>query len=194
MNESTKISSGNQSRQRWVKTKVSENCFVSRFRRWENRSSKHYLLMTHVLQITHRTYNKWGHTDGWLCCLCRWRGWCGRCRIQKPESRCGARSCFSLRSLPPSQVSCDTSSLTCFDSVNYTGQFKKKAALALDTEHLLLLSRHFATLSSLAAAARKTFSRQLQTNFESFPNNCISRDCRLTGYFIINMWKCYLLF
>jgi hypothetical protein len=33
------------------------------------------------------------------------------------------------------------------------------------------------------------------TNFESFPNNCcISRDCRLTGYFIKNMWKCYLLF
>jgi hypothetical protein len=31
-------------------------------------------------------------------------------------------------------------------------------------------------------------------NFESSPNNCcISRDCRLTGYFIINMWKCYLL-
>jgi hypothetical protein len=25
------------------------------------------------------------------------------------------------------------------------------------------------------------------TNFESFPNSCISRDCRLTGYFIINM-------
>jgi hypothetical protein len=32
-------------------------------------------------------------------------------------------------------------------------------------------------------------------NFESFPNYwCISRDCRLTGYLIINMWKCYLLF
>jgi hypothetical protein len=32
-------------------------------------------------------------------------------------------------------------------------------------------------------------------NFESFPNYwCISRDCRLTGYFIINVWKCYLLF
>jgi hypothetical protein len=29
---------------------------------------------------------------------------------------------------------------------------------------------------------------ELQTNFESFPNNCcISRVCRLTGYFIINM-------
>jgi hypothetical protein len=23
---------------------------------------------------------------------------------------------------------------------------------------------------------------------------CILRNCRLTGYFIINMWKCYLLF
>jgi hypothetical protein len=46
-----------------------------------------------------------------------------------------------------------------------------------------------------AVAARNTFPRQLQTNFESFHNNCcISRDCRLTGYFIINMWKCYLLF
>jgi hypothetical protein len=31
--------------------------------------------------------------------------------------------------------------------------------------------------------------------FESFPNNCcISRDCRQTGYFIMNMWKCHLLF
>jgi hypothetical protein len=41
----------------------------------------------------------------------------------------------------------------------------------------------------------ETLSRFKQTNFESFPNNrCISRDCRLTGYFIINMWKCYLLF
>jgi hypothetical protein len=43
--------------------------------------------------------------------------------------------------------------------------------------------------------ARNTFPRQLQTNFESFSDNCcISRDCRLTGYFIINMLKCYLLF
>jgi hypothetical protein len=35
----------------------------------------------------------------------------------------------------------------------------------------------------------ETLSRvKLQTNFESFRNNCcISRDCRLTGYFIINM-------
>jgi hypothetical protein len=32
-------------------------------------------------------------------------------------------------------------------------------------------------------------------NFKSFPNCwCISRDCRLTGYLIINVWKCYLLF
>jgi hypothetical protein len=32
-------------------------------------------------------------------------------------------------------------------------------------------------------------------NFESFPNYwCVLRDCRLTSYFIINMWKCYLLF
>jgi hypothetical protein len=55
--------------------------------------------------------------------------------------------------------------------------------------------RHFATRSPLAVAARNTFPRQLQTNFESFPDNCcISRDCRLTGYFIINVWKCYLLF
>jgi hypothetical protein len=46
-----------------------------------------------------------------------------------------------------------------------------------------------------AAAARNTILRQLQTNFDSFPNNCwISHDCRLTGYSIINMWKCYLLF
>jgi hypothetical protein len=54
---------------------------------------------------------------------------------------------------------------------------------------------HFATRSPLAAAARHTFPRQLQTNFDSFPNNlCITCDCRPTGYFIINMWKCYLLF
>jgi hypothetical protein len=32
------------------------------------------------------------------------------------------------------------------------------------------------------------------SKLESFPNYwCISRDCRLTGYFIINIWKCYLL-
>jgi hypothetical protein len=32
-------------------------------------------------------------------------------------------------------------------------------------------------------------------NFESFPNYwCISRDCRLTGYFIMNTWKCCVLF
>jgi hypothetical protein len=38
----------------------------------------------------------------------------------------------------------------------------------------------------LQATARNTFPRQLQTNFESFPDNCWkSRDCRLTGYFII---------
>jgi hypothetical protein len=64
-----------------------------------------------------------------------------------------------------------------------------------DTERLLLWSRHFATRYSLAAAARNTFPRPLQTNFESFPNNCcISRDCRLNDYFIVNMWKYYLLF
>jgi hypothetical protein len=64
-----------------------------------------------------------------------------------------------------------------------------------DTERHLLWSRHFVTRSPLAAAARNNFPRQLQTKFENFPNNCWkSRDCRLTGYFIINMWKCYLLF
>jgi hypothetical protein len=64
-----------------------------------------------------------------------------------------------------------------------------------DTERLLLWSRHFATRSLLAAAPRNTFPRQLQTNFDYFPNNCcISRYCMLTGHFIINMWKCYLLF
>jgi hypothetical protein len=32
-------------------------------------------------------------------------------------------------------------------------------------------------------------------NLASFPNYwCISCDCRLTGYFIMIMWKCYLLF
>jgi hypothetical protein len=95
----------------------------------------------------------------------------------------------------------------------YTGQFKKKVTLShvynevtseptvtwytilQDTERLLLWSRHFATLSPLAAAARNTFPCQLRTNFESFPNNCcISRDCSLTGFFIVSMWKCYLLF
>jgi hypothetical protein len=65
---------------------------------------------------------------------------------------------------------------------------RKKAKRVLDTDHLLLLRRHFATRSPLAVAARNTFPRKLQTNFESFPNSCCtSRDCRLTGYFIINM-------
>jgi hypothetical protein len=63
-----------------------------------------------------------------------------------------------------------------------------------DTERLLVWSRHLATRSPLAATARNTFPRQLQTNFESFPNNCLSRDCRLTGYFIINKWKCHLVY
>jgi hypothetical protein len=54
-----------------------------------------------------------------------------------------------------------------------------------DIERLLLWSRHFATWSPLAAVARNTFPRQLQTNFDGFPNNCCtSRDCRLAGYFI----------
>jgi hypothetical protein len=52
-------------------------------------------------------------------------------------------------------------------------------------DRLLLWSCHFATRSPLAAATRNTFPRQLQTNFENFPNYCcISHDCRLTGYFI----------
>jgi hypothetical protein len=63
-----------------------------------------------------------------------------------------------------------------------------------DTERLLLWSHHFVTRSHLAAAVRNTFPRQLQRNFESFSNNCISRDCTLAGYFIINTWKCYFLF
>jgi hypothetical protein len=59
-----------------------------------------------------------------------------------------------------------------------------------DTERLLLWSRHFATRSPLAAEARNTFPRQLQTNFERFSINCCTLcDCRLTGYFIINMWN-----
>jgi hypothetical protein len=64
-----------------------------------------------------------------------------------------------------------------------------------DTKRLLLWSHHFATRSPLAAAAaRNTFPRQLHTNFESFPNNCcVSRDCRLTGSFIISIWKCCIL-
>jgi hypothetical protein len=63
-----------------------------------------------------------------------------------------------------------------------------------DTERLLLWNSHFATRSPLVVA-RNIFPRQLQTNFEIVPNNCcVSRDCRLTGYFITNMWKCYLVF
>jgi hypothetical protein len=58
----------------------------------------------------------------------------------------------------------------------------------MDTERLLLWIRNYATRSPLTAAARNTFPRQLQTNFENFPNNCcISRDFRLTGYFTIIM-------
>jgi hypothetical protein len=88
----------------------------------------------------------------------------------------------------------------CDYNTSYTGQLKKKVTLShvvytrQYAERLLLWSRHFATRFHLAAA-RKTFPRQLQTNFESFPNNCrISSDCRLTGYFIINVLKCCLLF
>jgi hypothetical protein len=70
-----------------------------------------------------------------------------------------------------------------------------KVSVLPDTERLLLWSRHFATRPPLAAVARNSFPRQLQTNFQSFPNNCwTTRDCRLAGYSIINMWKCYLLF
>jgi hypothetical protein len=77
----------------------------------------------------------------------------------------------------------------------YRTTFAVESPTVLDTERLLLWSRHFATLSPLAAVARNTFPRKLQTDFENFPNNyCISRDCRLYGYFITNMWKCYLLF
>jgi hypothetical protein len=59
------------------------------------------------------------------------------------------------------------------------------------------LSKPFMPLKDtrLHLAARNTFLLQLQTNFKSFPNNYrVSRDCRLTGYFIINKWTCYLLF
>jgi hypothetical protein len=78
---------------------------------------------------------------------------------------------------------------TCFNEVTSKPTITRYTTV-LDTERLLLWSRHFATRSPLAAAARNTFPRQLQTNFESFPNNCcISRDCRKTGYFIISMWK-----
>jgi hypothetical protein len=58
----------------------------------------------------------------------------------------------------------------------------------IENERLLLWSRHFATRSPLAAAARNTLPRQLQTNFESFPNYCrISRDCRLL---VTSLWTC----
>jgi hypothetical protein len=63
--------------------------------------------------------------------------------------------------------------------------------VSLQSCDILLWSRHFAIRSSLAAAARNTFLLQLQTNFESFLNSsCISCDCGLTCYFIINVWKC----
>jgi hypothetical protein len=81
-----------------------------------------------------------------------------------------------------------------------TGQLKKKVTFSQVCNEVtseptitryttnVRKSRHFAARSPLAAAARNAFPRQLQTNFESFPNNCcISRDCRLTGYFIKNM-------
>jgi hypothetical protein len=52
-----------------------------------------------------------------------------------------------------------------------TGQFKKKVTLS----HVY---------NEVTSEPIITF---VQTNFESFPNNCcISRDCRLTGYFTIN--------
>jgi hypothetical protein len=41
----------------------------------------------------------------------------------------------------------------------------------------------FCNTVSPGGGGQNTFPRQLQTNFESFPNNCCtSRDCRLTGY------------
>jgi hypothetical protein len=90
----------------------------------------------------------------------------------------------------------------------YTGQFKKKVTLShvhneVTSEPTLTRYKFVCNWRGKvfqAAAARgdhvaNTSPRQLQTNFESFPNNCcISRDCRLTGYFIINMCKSYLLF
>jgi hypothetical protein len=55
-----------------------------------------------------------------------------------------------------------------FRAVAARGDRVEKCILQ-DTERLLLWSRHFAIRSPLAAAAaRNTFSRQLETNFESF--------------------------
>jgi hypothetical protein len=91
------------------------------------------------------------------------------------------------------------------ESVFNTGQFKKNVTLShvynevtseptitrhttivLYTERLVPWSRHSATQFPLAATAPNTFSRQLQTNFDSFPNDCcISRDCRLIGYWLL---------
>jgi hypothetical protein len=72
---------------------------------------------------------------------------------------------------------------------SYTGQFKKKVTLRL---HGVAILQHGLPWRRLRP---ETLSRASITNFESFPNNsCISHDCSLTGYFIINIWKCYLLF
>jgi hypothetical protein len=98
--------------------------------------------------------------------------------------------------------------------LHYTGQLKKKVTLSHVYNEVTsepTITRYAAIGSSQNAFCcvvailqnglpwrrrpQNTFPRQLQAYFESFPNNCcISRDCRLTGYFIINMWKCYLLF
>jgi hypothetical protein len=85
----------------------------------------------------------------------------------------------------------DGSKEKCFENIRdlfgaesgYTGQFKNKVTLShvyneatseptitrhtivLYPKRLLVWSRHFATRSLLAAAARNTFPRQLQTNF-----------------------------
>jgi hypothetical protein len=60
-----------------------------------------------------------------------------------------------------------------------------KMAILQDTERILLWSRHFATLSPLVAAARNTFPHQLQTNFESFPNNCLY--CVIVGSLVTSL-------
>jgi hypothetical protein len=70
-----------------------------------------------------------------------------------------------------------------------TGQFKKKVTLSHVYNEVTsepTITRYTIVRKTLQVCF--TFPLQLQTNFWSFPNNFrISRDCRLTGYFIINM-------
>jgi hypothetical protein len=71
---------------------------------------------------------------------------------------------------------------------NWRGKvFRAAAKGILYAERFLLWSRHFATQSPLAAAARNTFPRQLQT-FRVFPTIVVHRV--ILGPLVTSLWIC----